>query len=94
MPMVARKVEQFFGRAPVVRINPDEVVALGAAIQAALLDRARQNSAQPMEHPRIAEESVVQELPTDDAPASEDLLGLPIVGGPKPPAPPAARPSQ
>ena len=40
MPMVARKVEQFFGRAPIVRINPDEVVALGAAIQAALLDRS------------------------------------------------------
>ena len=27
--MVARKVEQFFGRAPVVRINPDEVVGAG-----------------------------------------------------------------
>jgi molecular chaperone DnaK len=92
MPMVARKVEQFFGRAPVVRINPDEVVALGAAIQAALLDRARHDSARPMAHPSISEDSVVQELPTDDAPASEDLLGLPIVGGPKPPAPPAARP--
>ena len=42
--MVARKVEQFFGRAPIVRINPDEVVALGAAIQAALLDRSRKTS--------------------------------------------------
>jgi molecular chaperone DnaK len=92
MPMVARKVEQFFGRVPVVRINPDEVVALGAAIQAALLDRARQNSAQPMAHPTIAEDSVVQELPSDDAPASEDLAALPIVGGPKPAPAPAARP--
>jgi molecular chaperone DnaK len=83
MPMVARKVEQFFGRTPIVRINPDEVVALGAAIQAALLDRARQNAAQPMMHPRISEDSVVQELPTEDAPASGELLGLPIIGGPK-----------
>jgi molecular chaperone DnaK len=83
MPMVARKVEQFFGRTPIVRINPDEVVALGAAIQAALLDRARQSAAQPMMHPRISEDSVVQELPTDDAPPSGELLGLPIIGGPK-----------
>jgi molecular chaperone DnaK len=92
MPMVARKVEQFFGRAPVVRINPEEVVALGAAIQAALLDRARQNNAQPMAHPSIAEDSVVQELPTVDVAASEDLVGLPIIGGPKPPPAPAPRP--
>ncbi|HEY5240699.1 MAG TPA: Hsp70 family protein [Polyangiaceae bacterium] len=92
MPMVARKVEQFFGRAPVVRINPEEVVALGAAIQAALLDRARQNSAQPMAHPSIAEDSVVQELPTEDMAANEDLVGLPIIGGPKPPPAPAPRP--
>ncbi|HEY3819472.1 MAG TPA: Hsp70 family protein [Polyangiaceae bacterium] len=92
MPMVARKVEQFFGRAPVVRINPDEVVALGAAIQSALLDRTRQHSAQPMAHPSISEDSVVQDLPTDDVPGSSDLAGLPIVGGPKPAAPPAPAP--
>jgi molecular chaperone DnaK len=83
MPMVARKVEQFFGKAPVVRINPDEVVSLGAGIQAALLDRTRQRSAEPMAHPRIAEASVVQELPEEDAASSEDMLGLPIIGGPK-----------
>jgi molecular chaperone DnaK len=92
MPMVARKVEQFFGRAPVVRINPDEVVALGAAIQAALLDRARLNSAQPMAHPAISEDSVVQSLPEEDALATEDVLGLPLIGGPKPPPAPVARP--
>jgi len=37
MPMVSRKVEQFFGKVPIARINPDEVVALGAAVQASLL---------------------------------------------------------
>jgi molecular chaperone DnaK len=89
MPLVARKVEQFFGRAPIVRINPDEVVALGAAIQAALLDRSRERSAQPTAHPRIAEESVLAKVPLDDAPATEDLLGLPLVGAPKPPPAPA-----
>jgi molecular chaperone DnaK len=89
MPMVARKVEQFFGRAPVVRINPDEVVALGAAIQAALLDRAKDRGPVPLVHPTIAEESVVQELPLDDAPAQEDLLLLPVVSSPKIPVVPA-----
>jgi molecular chaperone DnaK len=65
MPLVARKVEQFFGRAPVMRINPDEVVALGAAIQAALLDRARTRSPSPAVHPRIAESSVVEPVPAE-----------------------------
>jgi molecular chaperone DnaK len=84
MPMVARKVEQFFGRVPIVRINPDEVVALGAAIQATLLDRARQRVHEPIAHPRIAEESVVATLPVDETTAAnDDLTGLPIVGAPK-----------
>ena len=77
MPMVARKVEQFFGRAPVVRINPDEVVALGAAIQASLLDRSRQRAAGPVAHPKIAEESVVEPLPEELPP--EELPALPVV---------------
>ena len=34
MPQVRREVESFFGQAPLVNLNPDEVVALGAAIQA------------------------------------------------------------
>jgi molecular chaperone HscA len=34
MPMVRAAVEAFFGRAPLTDLNPDEVVALGAAIQA------------------------------------------------------------
>jgi len=37
IPLVLRKVEQFFGRPPVHRVNPDEVVALGAAVQAGVL---------------------------------------------------------
>ncbi len=37
MPQVRRAVAEFFGRAPLVKLNPDEVVALGAAIQANLL---------------------------------------------------------
>lgn len=41
MPLVTRFVEQLFGRAPHLNVNPDEVVALGAAIQAHALNRPR-----------------------------------------------------
>ncbi len=34
MPQIRRAVAEFFGREPLVNLNPDEVVALGAAIQA------------------------------------------------------------
>jgi len=34
MPQVRRAVAQFFGREPLVNLDPDEVVALGAAVQA------------------------------------------------------------
>lgn len=36
MPMVRKMVARMFGRFPAVDINPDEVVALGAAVQAGL----------------------------------------------------------
>ncbi|HEX6200057.1 MAG TPA: molecular chaperone DnaK, partial [Thermoanaerobaculia bacterium] len=36
-PMIAALVERIFGRAPNRRINPDEVVAMGAAIQGGVL---------------------------------------------------------
>src|SRR5438067_1785943 len=34
MPQIRRTVEEFFGQPPLTNLNPDEVVALGAAIQA------------------------------------------------------------
>jgi len=37
MPLVQKKVEEFFGKAPHRDVNPDEVVAVGAAIQAGIL---------------------------------------------------------
>src|SRR6202050_3155292 len=37
MPMVRREVARLFGREPLCSINPDEVVALGAAVQAGVL---------------------------------------------------------
>ena len=48
MPLVRRRVEAFFGAAPLDRMNPDEVVAIGAAIQAAALtDASRRRSIPP-----------------------------------------------
>jgi len=37
MPLVQRRVEDFFQKAPHKGVNPDEVVAIGAAIQAGVL---------------------------------------------------------
>ncbi len=37
MPLIQKKVEEFFGKKPNVTVNPDEVVATGAAIQAGQL---------------------------------------------------------
>jgi len=46
--LVRRRVEEFFGTPPLDRVNPDEVVAIGAAIQAAALaDAARRRSIPP-----------------------------------------------
>ncbi len=37
MPLVLKIVEEFFGKKPNVSVNPDEVVAMGAAVQAGVL---------------------------------------------------------
>ncbi|GAB6887634.1 molecular chaperone DnaK [Desulfothermus okinawensis JCM 13304] len=37
MPLVQKKVKEFFGREPHKGVNPDEVVAMGAAIQGGIL---------------------------------------------------------
>ncbi len=51
MPLVVRRVEQYFQRQATGRVNPDEVVALGAAIQAAALNRAARGKAKAPEPP-------------------------------------------
>ena len=42
-PLVRRTVQEFFDRKPHTELNPDEVVALGAAVQANILDRGVTN---------------------------------------------------
>ncbi len=37
MPLVQKKVEEFFGKKPNFSVNPDEVVAIGAAVQAGVM---------------------------------------------------------
>src|ERR1700737_320818 len=42
-PLIRRTVQEYFGRQPHTELNPEEVVALGAAVQANILDRGVKN---------------------------------------------------
>ncbi len=42
-PLIRRTVQEYFNRRPHTELNPDEVVALGAAVQANILDRGVKN---------------------------------------------------
>jgi molecular chaperone DnaK len=42
-PLIRRTVQEFFDRKPHTELNPDEVVALGAAVQANILDHGVKN---------------------------------------------------
>jgi molecular chaperone DnaK len=44
MPLVARRVEEYFQRPVAGKVNPDEVVAQGAAVQAAALSKTQAKS--------------------------------------------------
>ena len=47
IPKVQEMVKQFFGKEPHKGVNPDEVVALGAAVQAGVLGRRGEGRAAP-----------------------------------------------
>jgi molecular chaperone DnaK len=57
IPLVRRRVEQFFAKKPMDRVNPDEVVAIGAAIQAAALTGAERRR-QPTPAPILQQDAV------------------------------------
>jgi molecular chaperone DnaK len=44
IPLVRQKVQELFGRTPHTELNPDEVVALGAAVQADILSGSRRDT--------------------------------------------------
>jgi len=60
IPLVRKKVEEYFGRKPRMEINPDEVVAIGAAIHAFSLTG----------------EELPADLPKPEPPPMEDRAGL------------------
>jgi molecular chaperone DnaK (HSP70) len=43
-PLIRRTVQDYFGRVPHSELNPDEVVALGAAVQASILEHGVSNT--------------------------------------------------
>jgi molecular chaperone DnaK len=43
IPFIRRRVEEYFGRKPHTELNPDEVVAMGAAVQADILTGGRRH---------------------------------------------------
>jgi len=82
IPLVRRRISSFFGKMPQSRINPDEVVAIGAAIQAMALETQSDG-------PSSIQAATVQVAPERtrvDAATARTPSGLPAR-----PAPPAAR---
>jgi molecular chaperone DnaK len=79
IPLVRRRVEQFFGTPPMDRVNPEEVVAIGAAIQAAALTEvARRRTIPPAPVPAAR-----RSFPS--APAEEERTLSQVAGQPSSP---------
>lgn len=94
MPLVARMVERLFGRPPHLSVNPDEVVALGAAIQAHALSPSKGavaasggGGAAPAPLPDFF---TFQKAPAVISFSEESLSPSPL---PRPPSPPRAAPT-
>jgi molecular chaperone DnaK len=74
VPLVRRKVEEYFGRKPRTEINPDEVVAIGAAIHAfSLTGEALPEGAAPVRPRQVRGRTMLgqsgpQSLISDNAP--------------------------
>jgi len=78
IPLVRRRVEEFFGRQLKASVNPDEAVALGAAIQASALGGAERRRAPVPRPPAAARKPAT---PTTAAlppmrPRQETMLGV------------------
>jgi len=90
IPLVRERVKSFFGREPLANLNPDEVVAIGAAIQAnALAAGQRRQSLVPDPPARLRRESAPSILPGGGARPVHLVThpGLGSVPGTLPPLP-------
>jgi molecular chaperone DnaK (HSP70) len=92
MPLVKRRVEAYFGIPVMDRVNPDEVVAIGAAVQAAaLVDASRKRSIPAPPKPGVIGP------PIDPRASMSDDVPTEILANPErklkslPPPPPVAR---
>ncbi len=82
MPMLVRKVEEFFKKPAYMKINPDEVVALGAAIQAGALDRSKKAPAKAKAAPSPGRDSETQLIAGRARPNAGAYDDLPVEGRP------------
>jgi molecular chaperone DnaK (HSP70) len=71
IPLVRQRVAELFGKEPATRINPDEVVAQGAAVQAAMLG-SQPNVAVPAHAGAQAEHDVPMDLGFTDEDTVQD----------------------
>jgi len=100
IPLVRRRVEAFFGMPPMDRVNPDEVVAIGAAIQASALAEGGVRSLPPPPMPGVLRAAQAQGPSTMrntgnvSAEAMQQMVTpdrkLPSIAPNKPSVPPAA----
>ncbi|MDB4942281.1 MAG: Chaperone protein DnaK, partial [Labilithrix sp.] len=77
MPLASRMVERLFGQPPHLKVNPDEVVALGAAIQAHALNRSK-----PVTKRRSGHDQLAKAQPA--APTGDRLPSAPPSANPNP----------
>ena len=71
IPLVRRQVEEFFGRVPKTQINPDEVVAIGAAINAfSLTQEALSPNIKPRKRANVKVDPFASSPPEAQPPAS------------------------
>ncbi|MBN1606331.1 MAG: Hsp70 family protein [Polyangiaceae bacterium] len=84
MPLVRRRVETYFGRSPESQFNPDEVVAIGAAMHAAALaGGVRRSSMIPM--PPAVSRRPPARAPASGSPPTRNDVGT-LIASRTPPA--------
>jgi molecular chaperone DnaK len=96
IPLVRRRISSFFGKMPQSRINPDEVVAIGAAIQAMALEEQGPTPSVRVEAPKSRGLDAARTSPSHPgmlAPRGRStLLGVGVPA--EPPAVPLGSPSR